>query len=114
QSLTNNLGEYLAKRGLRQFRSAETEKYAHVTFFFNGGSEAPYPHEERRLVPSRRDIATYDLGPDMSAVGVTDGVVEAITSNQYAFILVNYANPDMVGHTGILPATIQAIETIDK
>ena len=114
QSLVNNLGEYLAQRGLAQFRSAETEKYAHVTFFFNGGSEAPYPHEDRRLVPSRRDIATYDLGPDMSAVGVTDGVVEAIASAKYAFVLVNYANPDMVGHTGVLPATIQAIETIDK
>ncbi len=114
QSLENNLGEYLAQRGFKQFRSAETEKYAHVTFFFNGGREPPYTHEDRLLVPSRRDIATYDLGPDMSAVGVTDGVVAAIAGGEYAFILVNYANPDMVGHTGVLPATIQAIETIDK
>lgn len=113
QSLKNNLGEYLASLGLAQFRSAETEKYAHVTFFFNGGTEAPYAHEERRLVPSRRDIATYDLAPAMSAVAVTDGVVEAISSGKYAFVLVNYANPDMVGHTGILPAAIAAVETID-
>lgn len=113
QSLRNNLGEYLAAHGLAQFRSAETEKYAHVTFFFNGGVEAPYPLEDRRLVASRRDIATYDLAPAMSAAGVTDGVVEAIASDRYAFVLVNYANPDMVGHTGILPAAISAIETID-
>lgn len=113
QSLKNNLGEYLAGRGLAQFRSAETEKYAHVTFFFNGGTEAPYPHEDRRLVPSRRDIATYDLAPAMSASAVTDGVVDAIASRHYAFVLVNFANPDMVGHTGILPAAIQAVETID-
>lgn len=113
QSLNNNLGEYLAGRGLAQFRSAETEKYAHVTFFFNGGTEAAYPHEDRRLVPSRRDIATYDLAPAMSALDVTAGVVEAIASGKYAFLLVNYANPDMVGHTGVLPAAIQAVETID-
>ncbi|HRI50537.1 MAG TPA: 2,3-bisphosphoglycerate-independent phosphoglycerate mutase [Pseudomonadota bacterium] len=113
QSLHNNLGEYLAGRGLAQFRSAETEKYAHVTFFFNGGTEAAYPHEDRRLVPSRRDIATYDLAPAMSATDVTDGVTAAIASGKYAFVLVNYANPDMVGHTGVLPAAIQAVETID-
>ena len=113
QSLHNNLGEYLAGLGLGQFRSAETEKYAHVTFFFNGGTEAPYPHEARRLVPSRRDIATYDLAPAMSALDVTAGVVEAIASGKYAFVLVNYANPDMVGHTGVLPAAIAAVETID-
>jgi 2,3-bisphosphoglycerate-independent phosphoglycerate mutase len=113
QSLNNNLGEYLAKLGHKQFRTAETEKYAHVTFFFNGGVEAAYPNEVRRLVPSRRDIATYDLAPAMSAVDVTDGAVAAIDSNQYSFILINFANPDMVGHTGILDAAIHAVETID-
>ncbi len=113
QSLRNNLGEYLASYGLKQFRTAETEKYAHVTFFFNGGVEAPYPHEDRRLSPSRRDVATYDLAPAMSAVDVTDGAVTAIESKQYSFILINFANPDMVGHTGILPAAVSAVETID-
>ncbi len=113
QSLHNNLGEYLANLGHKQFRTAETEKYAHVTFFFNGGVEAPYPHEDRRLVPSRRDVATYDLAPAMSAVDVTDGAVSAIESKQYDFILINFANPDMVGHTGILPAAVSAVETID-
>jgi 2,3-bisphosphoglycerate-independent phosphoglycerate mutase len=113
QSLHNNLGEYLANLGHKQFRTAETEKYAHVTFFFNGGVENSYPHEDRRLVPSRRDIATYDLAPAMSAVEVTDGAVAAIASRQYAFVLINFANPDMVGHTGILPAAIDAVETID-
>lgn len=113
QSLSNNLGEYLSGLGLKQFRTAETEKYAHVTFFFNGGVEAPYPNEDRRLVPSRRDIATYDLAPAMSASEVTDGAVTAIESKQYAFILINFANPDMVGHTGILPAAVSAVETID-
>ncbi len=113
QSLNNNLGEYLAKLGHKQFRTAETEKYAHVTFFFNGGVEAAYPHEVRRLVPSRRDIATYDLAPAMSAVDVADGAVAAIDSKQYSFILINFANPDMVGHTGILDAAIHAVETID-
>jgi 2,3-bisphosphoglycerate-independent phosphoglycerate mutase len=113
QSLHNNLGEYLAAQGLSQFRSAETEKYAHVTFFFNGGTEAAYAREDRRLVPSRRDIATYDQAPAMSALEVTQGVVEAITSGKYAFVLVNYANPDMVGHTGVLAAAVSAVETID-
>ena len=113
QSLHNNLGEYLSARDFRQFRTAETEKYAHVTFFFNGGIEAPYPHEDRRLVPSRRDIATYDLAPAMSAADVTDGAVTAIESGQYGFILINFANPDMVGHTGVLPAAVSAVETID-
>ena len=84
-----------------------------MTFFFNGGVEAAYPHEIRRLVPSRRDIATYDLAPAMSAVDVADGAVAAIDSKQYSFILINFANPDMVGHTGILDAAIHAVETID-
>jgi 2,3-bisphosphoglycerate-independent phosphoglycerate mutase len=114
QSLENNLGEYLSGLGYKQFRTAETEKYAHVTFFFNGGVEASYPHEDRRLVPSRRDIATYDLAPAMSASEVTDGAVAAIEGKQYAFILINFANPDMVGHTGILPAAVSAVETIDQ
>lgn len=113
ESLHNNLGEYLAGLGLSQFRTAETEKYAHVTFFFNGGREAPYPKEERRLVPSLRDVQTYDLAPAMSAVAVTDGVIEALQSGQFGFVLVNFANPDMVGHTGVLSAAINAVQTID-
>jgi 2,3-bisphosphoglycerate-independent phosphoglycerate mutase len=113
QSLKMILGEYLAQNGLAQFRTAETEKYAHVTFFFNGGREEAFPREERRLVPSPKDVATYDLKPAMSAVDVADGVVKAIESEEYAFVLVNFANPDMVGHTGVLPAAITAIDTID-
>ena len=113
ETIKMGLGETVSRAGLKQLRIAETEKYAHVTFFFNGGTEAAYPHEDRRLVPSRRDIGTYDLAPAMSAVDVTDGVTAAIASGKYAFVLVNYANPDMVGHTGVLPAAIQAVETID-
>jgi 2,3-bisphosphoglycerate-independent phosphoglycerate mutase len=113
QSLKMILGEYLANLGLAQFRTAETEKYAHVTFFFNGGREEPFPREERRLVPSPKDVATYDLKPAMSAEDVADGVCRAIDSEQYAFLLVNFANPDMVGHTGVLPAAISAVDTID-
>ena len=114
QSLKRILGEYLAENGLAQFRTAETEKYAHVTFFFNGGREEPFPREERRLVPSPREVATYDLKPSMSARDVADGVVSAIEKESYAFVLVNFANPDMVGHTGVLPAAIEAIDTIDE
>jgi 2,3-bisphosphoglycerate-independent phosphoglycerate mutase len=106
------MGEVVAQANLRQFRIAETEKYAHVTFFFNGGEETPFPGEDRVLVPSPK-VATYDLKPEMSAAEVTDKLVEAIGSSTYDFILVNYANPDMVGHTGILSAAIQAIETVD-
>ena len=113
QSLKMILGEYLADNGLAQFRTAETEKYAHVTFFFNGGREEPFPREERRMVPSPKDVATYDLKPAMNAEDVADGVVRAIESEAYAFILVNFANPDMVGHTGVLPAAISAVDTID-
>jgi 2,3-bisphosphoglycerate-independent phosphoglycerate mutase len=113
QSLDMILGEYLASLGLAQFRTAETEKYAHVTFFFNGGREEPFPREERRLVPSPKDVATYDLMPQMHADDVTDGVCKAIDSEQYAFVLVNFANPDMVGHTGVLGAAITAVDTID-
>ena len=112
QKLTNTLGEYLSAKGLKQLRTAETEKYAHVTFFFNGGVEAPNPNEDRWLVPSPK-VATYDMKPEMSAVEVTDGLVKAIHSGEYDFIIVNYANPDMVGHTGIMEAAIKAVETVD-
>jgi 2,3-bisphosphoglycerate-independent phosphoglycerate mutase len=117
QSLDMILGEVLSKAGVSQLRTAETEKYAHVTYFFNGGVEAAFPGEERKLVPSNRQVATYDLAPEMSAAPVTDGVVSAIEQSSDAggpqFILVNYANPDMVGHTGMLKPAISAIETID-
>jgi 2,3-bisphosphoglycerate-independent phosphoglycerate mutase len=114
QSLRMILGEYLALNGLAQFRTAETEKFAHVTFFFNGGREEPFPKEERRLVPSPKEVPTYDLKPQMSAVSVADGVVSAIEKEAYAFVLVNFANPDMVGHTGVLPAAISAVDVIDE
>ena len=111
-SLKAIMGEVISKANLRQFRIAETEKYAHVTYFFNGGVEAPFPGEERALIPSPK-VATYDLQPEMSAVKVTDKLVDAVRSDIYDFIFVNYANPDMVGHTGILSAAIKAIETVD-
>ncbi len=113
QRLTNILGEVVAKAGMTQLRIAETEKYAHVTFFFNGGEETPFPGEDRILVPSPK-VATYDLKPEMSAIEVTDKLVEAIGSGKYDFVLVNYANADMVGHTGKLDAAIKAIETVDQ
>ena len=106
------LGAVVAKAGKTQLRIAETEKYAHVTFFFNGGEETVFEGEERILVPSPK-VATYDLAPAMSAVEVTDRLVEAITGKRYDLIVVNYANPDMVGHTGIMAAAIEAVETID-
>lgn len=112
ERIRNGFGEYLSQLGLRQLRIAETEKYAHVTFFFNGGEETCYPGEDRILVPSP-DVATYDLKPEMSAYEVTDKLVEAIRSRQYDAIICNFANPDMVGHTGNLQAAIKAIETID-
>ncbi|HEY8987962.1 MAG TPA: 2,3-bisphosphoglycerate-independent phosphoglycerate mutase, partial [Candidatus Limnocylindrales bacterium] len=99
--------------GWRQFHVAETEKYAHVTYFFNGGREEPLPGEDRRLVPSPK-VATYDLQPTMSAPGVTDALVDSIASDRYDFIVANFANPDMVGHTGVWPATVLAVETIDE
>lgn len=111
-ALTNIVGEVVANAGLKQLRIAETEKYAHVTFFFNGGVEKAYPHEDRELIPSPK-VATYDLQPEMSANELTDKLVRAIESQQYAMIICNYANPDMVGHTGNFKATVQAIETID-
>ena len=110
--LTHILGERLAAAGKRQLRIAETEKYAHVTFFFNGGEEKPFAGEDRLLIPSPK-VATYDLQPEMSAAELTDRLVEAIEAGTYDFILVNYANPDMVGHTGILAAAKIAIRTVD-
>ena len=112
ERLDNMLGEYLSSLGLHQLRIAETEKYAHVTFFFNGGIEQPSPGEDRILIPSPK-VATYDLKPEMSAPEVTAELVKAIHSQKYDVIICNFANPDMVGHTGNLPAAIQAIETID-
>jgi 2,3-bisphosphoglycerate-independent phosphoglycerate mutase len=111
--LKNVLGEVISKLGYKQLRIAETEKYAHVTYFFNGGREEPFPGEDRILVPSPK-VATYDLKPEMSAYEVTDKVVERINSGEYKLIVLNYANPDMVGHTGNLQAAIKAIEAVDK
>ncbi len=108
----NGLAETLSKLGKKQFHSAETEKYAHVTYFFNGGRETPFEGEDRVLVPSAK-VPTYDLQPEMSARGITEKVVEAIRSGQYDFVLVNFANPDMVGHTGFLDKAIIAAETVD-
>jgi 2,3-bisphosphoglycerate-independent phosphoglycerate mutase len=113
QMPTRILGELISERGLAQLRVAETEKYAHVTFFFNCGLEEPFPGEERVLVPSPRDVPTYDHKPEMSAYTVTEKLVQHIAADDWAFVLVNYANPDMVGHTGILPAAVKAVETID-
>ena len=113
QSLQNGLGEIAAAAGLRQLRAAETEKYPHVTFFFNGGREEPYRNEDRILVQSPK-VATYDLQPEMSAAELTDKVVAAIDSGNYDLIVMNYANLDMVGHTGILDAAIRAVEAVDS
>jgi 2,3-bisphosphoglycerate-independent phosphoglycerate mutase len=109
----NPLARVLAEAGLRQFHAAETEKYPHVTFFFNGGREQPHAGEDWQIVPSPKDVATYDLKPEMSAAGVRDVVLQAVASGAYDFILVNYANPDMVGHTGVIPAVVRACETVD-
>ncbi len=106
------LARVLSEAGLRQFHTAETEKYAHVTYFFNGGREEPFPGEDRLLVPSPK-VPTYDLKPEMSAPEVTDAAVAAIQSGTYAFVLVNYANPDMVGHTGVFAAAVKAVECVD-
>ena len=114
EAIANTLGEYLAKCGKKQLRLAETEKYAHVTFFFNGGVEEPNVDEFRLLVNSPKDVATYDLKPEMSAPEVGMDLVEAIKSDKYDAIIINFANPDMVGHTGSLPAAIKAVETIDE
>jgi len=106
--------EVIAKAGLTQFRCAETEKYAHVTYFFNGGREEAFHGEERQMIPSPKDVATYDHKPEMSARGVADAVVKAIDSGSFDFVLVNFANPDMVGHTGVLPAAVTAVEVVDE
>ena len=111
--LNNTLGEYLAKLGKKQLRIAETEKYAHVTFFFNGGVEAPCPGEDRALIPSPK-VATYDLKPEMSAFEVTDEVIARIDSGKYDVIILNFANCDMVGHTGVIPAAVKAVHTVDE
>lgn len=111
-AIHNDIGEYIAGLGLKQLRIAETEKYAHVTYFFSGGKEQPYNGEDRILVPSPK-VATYDMQPEMSALEVTDKLVEAILSKKYAFIACNYANGDMVGHTGNMAAAIKAVETLD-
>ena len=103
----------MSKAGLQQLRIAETEKYAHVTYFFNGGREEPFRGEDRILVPSPADVPTYDRKPEMSAIEVTDKLLEAIQRTDYAFILANYANPDMVGHTGIISAAVRAVEVVD-
>lgn len=112
KSIAQTLGEVIASAGLKQLRIAETEKYPHVTFFFNGGREHPFEGEERILVPSPK-VATYDMQPEMSALAVTDKVVEAVESGAFDMIVLNYANPDMVGHTGVMAATVKAVETID-
>ncbi|MGG7177970.1 2,3-bisphosphoglycerate-independent phosphoglycerate mutase [Clostridium paraputrificum] len=112
QTLTNTLGEYVSSKGLQQLRIAETEKYAHVTFFFNGGVEKENPGEVRKVIPSPK-VATYDLKPEMSAYEVTDELIAKIDEDKYDMIILNYANPDMVGHTGIVEAAVKAVETVD-
>src|SRR5207244_1581837 len=113
QSMAHIVGEVVSSAGMAMFRTAETEKYAHVTYFFNGGIEEPFPREDRLLVPSQK-VATYDLTPEMSAPGVTDVLCDAIEARDHEFMLCNYANGDMVGHTGSMPATIAAVETVDR
>ena len=112
-ALTNLLGGIISKAGLKQLRTAETEKYAHVTFFFNGGTEQPFDGEDRDMIPSPK-VATYDLQPEMSSVAVTENAVEKIGTGKYSFVLVNYANCDMVGHSGIFAAARQAVEAVDR
>ncbi len=113
QDVDRVVAEVLADAGLRQLHCAETEKYAHVTYFFNGGREEPFPGEDRVLVPSPRDVPSYDHKPEMSAAGVAERVVEGVSESDYAFVVVNFANPDMVGHTGVIPAVVQAVEAAD-
>ena len=111
--IKNTFGEVVSEAGLKQLRIAETEKYAHVTFFFNGGEEKQYPGEDRILVPSPK-VETYDMQPEMSAYEVTDKVCEALENDKYDVVILNFANTDMVGHTGSLPAAIKAVETVDE
>ncbi|HXN33043.1 MAG TPA: 2,3-bisphosphoglycerate-independent phosphoglycerate mutase [Polyangiaceae bacterium] len=113
ETYTNIFPEIIARAGLKQLRCAETEKYAHVTYFFNGGREEPFEGEDRKMLPSPKDVSTYDQKPEMSAAAVAHATEEAIRSGKYDFILVNFANPDMVGHTGMLDAAIHAVETVD-
>ena len=113
-AITNTFGEWLAAHDMKQARIAETEKYAHVTFFFNGGVEQPNEGEDRILVNSPKDVATYDLKPEMSAPQVCEKLLDAIRSEKYDVIVINFANPDMVGHTGVISAAIKAIETVDE
>src|SRR6185437_13302571 len=108
------LAKILADRDLRQFHTAETEKYAHVTFFFNGGREAPFKGEDRVLIPSPKDVPTYDLKPEMSAFAVADEAAKKIREGSYDFVLMNFANADMVGHTGNYEAAIRAMEALDQ
>ena len=112
-SMKNTLGEYLAKLGKKQLRIAETEKYAHVTFFFNGGVEQPNENEVRDLIPSPK-VATYDLKPEMSAYEVTDKVLSELDGGEFDVVILNYANCDMVGHTGVIPAAVKAVGTVDE
>jgi 2,3-bisphosphoglycerate-independent phosphoglycerate mutase len=112
--MVNILGQYISDLGLKQFRCAETEKFPHVTFFFNDYREEPFPGEDRQIVPSPKDVTTYDQKPQMSAYGVCDEVVRRIESGQYDFIVVNFANGDMVGHTGVLAAAVKAVEVVDE
>jgi 2,3-bisphosphoglycerate-independent phosphoglycerate mutase len=114
QNLSRILGEEVSRAELRQLRIAETEKYAHVTYFFNGGREEPFPGEERILIESPRDVATYDLKPAMSADEVADRLLEALAEPRHELVILNFANGDMVGHTGILAAAVQACETVDR
>jgi 2,3-bisphosphoglycerate-independent phosphoglycerate mutase len=112
--LTHILGEEVSSHGLRQLRIAETEKYAHVTYFFNGGREAPFSLEDRALLPSPREVATYDLKPEMSAEAVTEELLRRLADNPYSLVVLNFANCDMVGHSGIMAAAITAVETVDR
>ena len=113
QELKNTIGEWVSKKGYNQFRTAETEKYPHVTYFFNGGEETPNPGEDRLVVPSPK-VATYDLQPEMSAPEVTNNLVEKLASEKYELVILNFANTDMVGHTGVMQAAIDAVEAVDK
>src|SRR6195256_812543 len=112
ESMDNLLANLMAQANLRNLRVAETEKYAHVTYFFNGGIEKPFPGEDRALVPSQK-VATYDLKPEMSAAGIADAVIKAANDSAFDVVIVNFANADMVGHSGKIPPTVQAVETVD-
>ena len=113
EKINNGLGEILSQNNINQLRIAETEKYAHVTYFFNGGREEPWPGEDRILIPSPT-VSRFDQSPEMSASRITEKIVEALDKNKYSFILINYANADMVGHTGNEEASIKAVESVDK